>query len=108
VLLVARHIFVGMSARMQTRPKFGSSLHRRRLIAQSVCVLPLLLGGPLVSDHDCFVSCAPHQFSGLHREMLRHRFQLRAAINGAGSLATIASNSAPPSTAFGDRVLFPL
>jgi hypothetical protein len=108
VLPVARHIFVGMSARTQTRPKFGRSLHRRGLIAQSARVLPLLLGGPLVSDHDCFVSCAPHRFSGLHREMLHHRFQLRAAINGAGSLATVASKSALPSTAFGDRVLFPL
>jgi hypothetical protein len=39
---------------------------------------------------------------------MRRRFPVHAAINGAALLTTIVFNSALPSMAFGDRVLFPL
>jgi hypothetical protein len=46
VLLAARRIFVGLSAGTQTRSKFGRSLRRRGLTAQSARVLPLFTWGP--------------------------------------------------------------
>jgi hypothetical protein len=79
----ARRILVAVSAVTQTRPKFGRSLRRRGLTAQSACVLPFTPGGPSASDRGRFVCCAPRRFRGLHRE----------------KGCTAASQSPPPSMA---------
>jgi hypothetical protein len=50
-------------------------------------------------------STTPHRFTCLHQERLRRRFRFCATISGAVSLATTASNSAPLSMAFEDRIL---
>jgi hypothetical protein len=102
----ARRIFASLSAATQTRPKFGRGLHRRRLTDASVRILALLPRARVSSTVACS-SPALHRFSGLHRERLLDCFQFCATINGAASLATVASNSAPPSMALGS-CLFPL
>jgi hypothetical protein len=54
----ARHIFIGLFAVTQMRPKFGRGLHRRGLTAVSARVLLLSPRGPCVIHHGRFISSA--------------------------------------------------
>jgi hypothetical protein len=87
------------------RPKFGRSLRHRGLTV--LFHVSSFSPGARLPATAAALSHAPHANSETCvGKRLRRRFQLCAAINGAAS--TAASNSALPSMAFEDRVLFPL